>query len=256
MMKRHQLKIYLTLAACLALFMAVSAFTGKAQTTAAAEPTDYCAESFKSLKTGETIWPKYNNPALDTEEIMELYHKTINGQFNWYISRMLAAETLAAKTGQRVPEGRPPEPVSEDNPQVLKDCPADGRNFSTYCVAQDLLTNETYGYIAYRRALDCRRGQLYDSSQKGEDTYADQGQAALMMSARLEAIAREKTAAKRALDQTLSAYNELRTAWPMHKKYIQIYDSLIKYRDKLVEIRNQVEEFPSKFIDASTTKCT
>jgi len=255
-MKKHSLKISLSLAAAFALFMAVSAITGYAQTPAAGKPVDFCAVEFKSLKTGKTIRPIFNDPALDTEAVMVLYHKNINTTFNQYIVKMIEAESEAVKTGKINPDGRAPAPVSADNPQVLKDCPADGSNFSTYCVAQRLLTDETGGYFAYQRALDCRRGQLFDSSQKGKDTYASQGQAALMMSARLDAIAREKTSAKRALDQTLSAYNELRTAWPMHKKYIQIYESLIKYRDKMVEIRNQVEEFPSKFIDASTTKCS
>jgi len=255
-MKRHALKIQLTLIAAFALFMAVSAISSRAAAPAADTTVDYCAEEFTSPTTGKTIRPIYNKPDLDTEQIMELYHTTINDTFNHYIEKMISEESNAAKTGERKPEGRPPDPVSADNPQVLQDCPADASNFSTYCVGQLILTDETAGYIAYRRALDCRRGLLYDSSQKGNDTYSSQGQAVLAMSARLEAIVREKTAAKRALDQTLAAYNELRTAWPMHKKYMQIYESLIKYRDKMVEIRNQVEEFPSKFIDASTTKCS
>jgi hypothetical protein len=241
-MKRHSLKIYLVLIASFAVFMAMNAFTGRAQ-DAAAEPTDYC-----SVKSD------YNDPNLDTEQVMEKYHKKINEEFNKYTARMIEAETLAAKTGQREDAGRPPKPVSENEPQVLQACTSD--NYSTYCVGQTLLTNEQYGYIAYIRALDCKRNKIYDSTQAEKSQFTSQGQAALMMSARLEAIAREKTAAKRALDQTLSAYNELRMAWPMHKSYMKIYESLIKYRDKLVEIRNQVEEFPSKFIDASTTKCT
>lgn len=279
-MKNHALKIYLILGAAFALFMGINAFTGRAQTPAADTPVDYCAVS-----------SDYNKPELDAEQIMELYHKTINEKFNKYIERMIEAETKAAKTGERGADGRPPEPVSEKNPQLLQDCPKDGSNFSTYCVGVTLLTNETFGYVAYQRALDCKRNQLFDSTKK-QNAWNDyinvmtclggvesilppdkctqeekarlekeiggvyQAQQALTMSARLEAIAREKTAAKRALDQTLAAYNELRTAWPMHQKYMRIYDSLIKYRDKMVEIRNQVEEFPSKFIDASTTKCS
>jgi hypothetical protein len=279
MTQRRLLKIYLTFLIAFAVFMVVNVIAGAGTTAAQTEaPINYCATSFKN-KDGKTITPIYNDSSLDTEEVMKLYHKTMNEQFNWYIARMLANETNAAKTGTRDPLGSPPKPVSEDNPQVLQDCPADGSNFSTYCVGQRLLTDETFGYIAYQRALDCRRGLVFETKED-ERSYADylectislgtacpedvqkkfgpvyQSQKALEMSARLDAIAREKTAAKRALDQTLAAYNELRTAWPMHQKYMAIYQSLIKYRDKLVEIRNQVEEFPSKFIDASTTKCT
>ena len=292
-MKKHALKIYVSLLALTALFIAVNVIIGRAQDPAQAQtPPDYCATEFTSiLSPGEKIRPFYNDPNISTEDVISLYHETMNEQFNYYISTMIAAESAAAKIGQSNPNGRPPEPVSADNPQVLQDCPKDGTNYSTYCVAERLMDNESFGYIAYRRALDCRRGKLFETTQE-EDLWNQwietttclagvesvlppdkctaeeaaalesqigsiyQGQKALEISARLEAIVREKETAKRALDQTLAAYNELRTAWPMHKKYMKIYDSLIKYRDKMVEIRNQVEEFPSKFIDASTTKCT
>jgi len=279
------------LAAC-ALFMAVNAVIGKAAgpTVPAGLPKYYYCQpgGFESKKTGEWITPLYNDYSKDTEEMMEDYHEKINDAFNGFIYKMITEETAAAGSGTVAPLGQPPKPVSDTDPS-LKPCP-DG-NYSTYCVGMMLLNNETWGYLAYRRALECRKNSIFESSQEegawnkwietttclgGEHDSGDkvtctpeqeaqmekeikgryQGQKALMISARLEAITREKSSAKRALDQTLSAYNELRTAWPMHKKYMEIYKSLTKYRDKMVEIRKQVEEFPSKFIDATTTKCT
>lgn len=289
-MKRHSLKIWITMLAACALFMAVNAVIGRAAPTVPAGLPKYyyCQPTFQSLKTGEWITPLYNDYNKGTEEMMEDYHKKINEAFNGFIYKMITEETAAAASNTVAPLGQPPEPVSDTDPS-LKACP-DG-NYSTYCVGMMLLNNETWGYLAYRRALECRRTSIFESSQE-EDTWNKwiktttclggeqdsggqktctpeqeaqlekditdryQGQKALMISARLEAITREKSAAKQALDQTLSAYNELRTAWPMHKKYMEIYESLTTYRDKMVEIRKQVEEFPSKFIDATTTKCT
>lgn len=248
-MKKHSLKIWISLLAVCALFLAVNAIIGKFTAASAATKPNYCDAAYVSAK-GEAN--EYNDPALDTEQVMVKYHTRINQEFNKYIGDMLKYETIAADTNNPNPRGNPPKPVSEGS-QTLEACPAD--NYSTYCVGMNLLNNEAWGYVAYRRALDCRRGKIFETKVESAKP-VKQGAAALQISARLEAITREKTAAKRALDQTLSAYNELRTAWLMHRKYMAIYKNLIKYRDKMVEIRKQVEEFPSKFIDASTTKCT
>jgi hypothetical protein len=68
-------------------------------------------------------------------------------------------------------------------------------------------------------------------------------------------ITEEVARAKRALDFTLDAYSQLRDAWKLHIKYIDVYQELVKYRDNLVAIRKQTDVFPFRFIDASTTQC-
>lgn len=65
----------------------------------------------------------------------------------------------------------------------------------------------------------------------------------------------EVARAKRALDFTLDAYSQLRDAWQLHIKYIDIYQELVKYRDNLVAVRKQTDVFPFRFIDATTTQC-
>jgi hypothetical protein len=222
-----------------------------------------------------------------TEDIMVMYHKTIDSKFNDYIKMMIAGQAQAAQTGTPDPNSLPPE--IDDTTGLPQDCT--DTNYSTYCVASTLLASPTYGYMTYRKILDCRRYQVFDSATEANawtkwmtttsclgnvQSYippkkctADQKAqmdkelvnryqtaSVLAISARLEAITREKDAAKRALDQTLSAYDQLKTAWPMHKRYQQLYNQLLTFRDKMVEIRNQVEQFPSKYIDATTTKCT
>lgn len=72
---------------------------------------------------------------------------------------------------------------------------------------------------------------------------------------RVKFIDEEIKRSKQALDQTLDAYSQLRTAWAMHVKYMDIFADLVKYRDYLVAIRKQTDTFQFKFIDATTTKC-
>ena len=246
-MKKHGLKIWLTLLGLFTAFLTICAATAGASPEMPELTCDYASAG-----------SEYFNPSRSTENVMELYHTNINVQFNNYIRMMITSHPDD-------PRGK--APVNEDA------CLA-GDNYSTYCVAYALLMNRQFGYMQYRKALDCRRNIVFDGAAErdqwnsyigamiyGESSEANvesiyQGQKILEISARLEGINREINDAKAALDQTLAAYMELKTAWPMHKKYIEIYENLIKYRDKLAEIRHHVEEFPSKFIDATTTQCT
>lgn len=72
---------------------------------------------------------------------------------------------------------------------------------------------------------------------------------------RIKFIDEEIVRAKNALDQTLDAYSQLKTAWQMHVRYMDVFSDLVKYRDYLVAIRKQTDAFPFRFINASTTKC-
>lgn len=211
----------------------------------------------------------YSNTELDTEEIITLYHQTINEKFNQKITLMLRSESNAAKSGKINPEGFPPGKNPQGLPEVCSE-----NNYSAYCVAENMLKNPGYGYMAYRKALMCRSFSLFETGKQqgiwenyvkgtviGEQNEQEaldiyQSQKAITLNARAEAIDAEINNAKTVLDQTLSAYNELRTAWFMHQKYRELYNNLLQYRDKFVEIRHQVEQFSGKFIDATTTKCT
>ncbi len=72
---------------------------------------------------------------------------------------------------------------------------------------------------------------------------------------RIQFIDEEIIRAKTALDQTLDAYSQLKTAWQMHVRYMDIFAELVQYRDHLVSIRKQTDAFPFRFIDATSTKC-
>lgn len=271
----------------LSLFLSIgflSVFTGimlfSAVNTKAQETPDPTIDPLEGELCAQGDSNIYNNRSLTTEEIMVMYHEKTNEKFNGYIRQMITAQTAAAEE-KRVDENSiPPEPPDEppaEGEDPMKDfCDKNRQNYSTFCVAANLIsdTSRGDGYIQYAQALECRRDRIFETSQE-ESAYNDYGEAliigeeneqefnqilqaqkALEISARQDAIQREIRTAKRALDQTLSAYEELKTAWLMHKQYIKTYEQLVKYRDKLIEVRHQVEEYPAKFIDATTTMCT
>lgn len=252
-------------------FMLFSAITTQAQETDSPLRRDFCA--YETSGENNNI---YNNPELGLEQIMTMYHERTNDKFNDYIREMITKQAAEKKS---VPENSLPPELPEDpgNLSAMKAfCDENRKNYSTFCVAANMISDTTNGdgYLQYAQALNCRRSDIFDTVQEesayqaygdalilGEENEQDfervlQGQKALEISARLDAVDREIDTAKRALDQTLSAYNELKTAWPMHVRFVEIYGDLVKYRDKMIEIRHQVEEYPSKFIDATTTACT
>ncbi len=135
----------------------------------------------------------------------------------------------------------------------------------------------------YKKALETRRNLIFDTAaerdaynkfiaavtcagvpgaicdekaqtEKIESIY--QTQKILSISDRTRAIDREIGVAKVALDKTLAAYDQLRLTFPMHNTYRQIFNELVDYRDKLIDLREQTDELPSHFVDVTTMKCT
>lgn len=61
--------------------------------------------------------------------------------------------------------------------------------------------------------------------------------------------------AQKVMKATVTAYDEFKTAYPMHIKYDKIVKDLIKYKQKLKTIRNNVMIFPTKFVDITSITC-
>ena len=73
---------------------------------------------------------------------------------------------------------------------------------------------------------------------------------------RNEKIDKEIVLARKVMEGTVSAYNEYHLAYPMHKKYEEIIEDLVKYKLALKDIRKRAAQFPIKFIDASSDQCS
>ena len=117
-------------------------------------------------------------------------------------------------------------------------------NLSTFCVA---LRGDAL-YDDYATALSFRRNDLDLSSGIQADIAAE-------VSINVSLIDREILDAKKTFDSALSAYQELQTAFPIHMQFEDMKVSLLQYRDRLVDMRKQIDSFPHKFFNATTTEC-
>jgi hypothetical protein len=197
------------------------------------------------------------------------YHEKINEKFNNYIQKMI----VNGNKCEGVTDPKSACVINKSSPPRQKDgsiiCPPE--NFSTYCVAQTLYNDPAIGYKTLRDIMTCRKYEMFETAKDGDLYFSGkwlmskdasqevnkiyQEQKAITVGVKMQVIEDKLLQAKKAMDQTLAAYDQLRIAWEMHKTYIQIYKKLIKYRDLLKQIRRAVEIFPAKFIDASSTKC-
>ena len=97
---------------------------------------------------------------------------------------------------------------------------------------------------------DAKKAELQKNAQQVNQTTK-----ALEYSYDINFANNEVSIAKETLDQALSAYDQLKVAWPIHLKYVDIYAALEKYRDNLVSVRRATDNYPKQFIDLTTTSC-
>ena len=228
----------------------------------------------------ENVKNPYDSAKFSVRKILVDYHEHVNKTFNTYIALMLEAQEKSAKKPGAAddPNGKPLDSAA--------DCsdPANNKNYSTFCLSVNLLGGNSdecndksgktrsddfrkfcelnkgaeplKGYLNFKAALEKKRNRIFETAEEesGQGLRTQRGLIATV-TGRQETIDKEITIAKATLDQALSAYDQLRLAWPMHVRYKQIYKDLETYRDKLVDIRQQTDAYPSKFIDLTTTKC-
>lgn len=198
------------------------------------------------------------NAELSLDQHIELYHEQMNLIFNQTIAQLipflsankdLANEEIRKKVLERitVPEDLPDE-------EVLNFCLNRGENMnlSTYCLAlraDDLYEN-------YRAALSFRREDLSGSAQvDGLSPTQTQTETFDNIYDQSRRIDRELVDAKKAFEASITVYQELQTAFPLHMQFEDMKDALIKYRDRLVEIRKKVDEFPHRFTNSTSDAC-
>jgi len=163
------------------------------------------------------------------------YHMKMNNLFNDKFKKL--NEILKDDQFAENPNFNPPE--NPDN--------CDKDNVSTYCVGIEALEL----YIAYLKNLEGIRGDIYiDYDNAGTiSTVLNQ------LDISQDQIDTEISEARSVMEKTLSAYNEYRLAYPMHKRYNKIIKALLKYRLAIKNIRLRVAKFPEKFIDATSSTC-
>jgi len=148
-------------------------------------------------------------------------------------------------------------------PPLDEKCPKE--NVSTYCVAMGALDR----YMAYVRTLDRVQALLgpFDLEQHagfvsdlplvggvtglGETSVSQVFGLAAM---RDSAVEGEKKNALSVMELTISAYNELKLAYPMHQKYVEFIDNLYAYRDAVKAVRQKAMLLPGKYVNATSKK--
>lgn len=164
----------------------------------------------------------------DLEDAISAYHENVNEIFNDKLEIMVEAEDPVT------------DPPSDDSPCTEE-------NVSTYCVAEAAVAE----YIAFLAGLDEHSTYAADASQTSS-TLSEITESA---SSRIQIISLEEEYALKTLDTALAVYNEFQIMYPLHKEYQDIIKILESYNTALAEFRTTLAEWPSDFIDASTTDC-
>lgn len=174
------------------------------------------------------------------------YHNSMNDFFNYKIQR--AVELI--DSDEKFYENKDflvPEFVhtggKELTQEIKEKCK---KNISTYCVSMEALDL----YIAYLESLNVMKGALpaFGPNSTIEDVLND-------MEARDEDMEQEVKDAKLVMESTINSYNEFKSAYPMHKQYRTIINSLTKYKIALMKIRKETKYFPLRFVDATSSQC-
>ena len=201
------------------------------------------------------------------ESAMELYHTEMNTLFN---DKFAAAVTILKEKGVLNPNGtnngkgvyNPKLKVpaacdfaAENGAQKCKQiCKDDTSNISPYCVSIQSLDT----YIRYTLHLQQIQGTI-DFSNLGGGAMRMTPVTDLVyrqIQKRDDEINKDIEQSRRVLEVTLAAYNEFLTAYPIHTQYSLIIKDLIKYKNKLKDIRFLIDQFPSTFTNTTSTKCS
>ncbi len=172
------------------------------------------------------------------------YHNSMNDFFNYKIQRAVELidgdEKFYENKDFLVPEFDETKDLTQEVKNKCK------KNISTYCVSMEALDL----YISYLYSLNIMKGTLpaFGPNATIEEVLDD-------MEGRDEDMEQEVKDAKLVMESTINAYNEFKSAYPMHKQYRTIINNLTKYKIALMKIRKETKYFPLRFVDATSSQC-
>lgn len=185
----------------------------------------------------------YENPDYPFALIKSSYHETMNDLFNekiFKLNKILEKENFYEDENLNVPEG-----INSEN--FEEKCGED--NVSTYCVSM-------IGLKIHKKYLNTL-SQLFEQipARDQEEDELDLYSVYFATSSQNLEIKNEINDSKKVFLSTLSAYNEYKLAYPVHKKNIEIIKTLTNLRKSVSHLRKIVDMLPSKFIDATSAYC-
>lgn len=189
---------------------------------------------------------QYDRDHISLAGAVRKYHTNMNKMFNRYIDKLLDEELDREATA----------------PPQNGDCTED--NVSTYCLSMEAVDE----YQAFIEGLKTHEGFYND---KIEDTEAADAETEGYLETldviyaesafdeyaqRISLVDSQRDIALQVMDTALATYNELQVFYALHVEYEGMIEALEAYRDGLADVRKQVEKYPIKFTDRSTTDCT
>ena len=221
----------------------------------------------ETLKPGaDNEYSKIFDENNDINEVIDAYNEKINDMFNANIKAIvkLGNSNKPEDLKRMLELITPPSPKVENGLVIgREECEGAGgtKNLSTYCLSVASLKE----YFAFRDALNKARSyaqnNIADTLRKNPESTAQgsmisAGKGLASYGDEMAQIDREIAITREALDKGLAAYSELQMALPLHQKYKQVIKALESYRDKISDIRKQVDLYPFTFLDVTTTSCT
>lgn len=190
----------------------------------------------------ETDIQKYSRENVSLRRAITLYHKDMNELFNKNLASLLS----------KAPDDEDVLPPPKNDDGTMGKCPA--TNVSTYCMAMAAVDK----YDAFREALLLTHAPFAVDPAESDDeiVYYDVGDATDSQVQRNLLIDAQLELSEQALDVTLAAYQEAYLYYNLHTEYWGLIKDLEKYRDGLADVRKQVENYPFKFHNRTTTDCT
>ena len=213
-----------------------------------------------AIYSGYTIYAgeTYDFQKVTTVDTMVRYHGAMNTLFNESLEK--AVKTLDdPKKGLFNPNLQSPCVASDfqkigGGAKCEDKCKKNADNVSTYCVS----VRATNMYLAYIGHLGQLQGTVNFESLGWAELRIIPATDLLYQAilARDEKITKDIEESRRVLEATLGAYNEFMISYPIHKQYQVVIKNLIKYKNKLKDIRDSLIQFPSSFVDTTATKCS
>jgi hypothetical protein len=190
-------------------------------------------DSILTEKELKRVEKNLSDASRSLEDLSGEYHATVNQIMNGYMKIFTHGEAIIA----------PPKNPGE--------CKAIGAtmNVSTYC----LFLRIDPIYQRYAATLSLLENTALERLQNILDDRQDVS--ANYYAARSEWVKREFSSTQKALDAGLQAYSELLLQYPMHQEYQKTIALLVKYYDRLVDLRKNIDTFPARFHNVTTAQC-
>ncbi len=219
----------------------------------------------------EKLVQQYDRDHIALRAAVRKYHNNMNEIFNRYTKNLLSEDDSFTAA--------PPENGA-----------CDDKNVSTFCLSMEVVDE----YIAFITGLETHRDFLTDkvadenadileawesaedraeeeAAEAGEEleegdwiesNLAEQHEIGTSQNAidrynkRVALIDGQADLARPVLDVALETYDALQLFYPLHQEYAALVKDLEAYRDGLSSVRKQVEKYPAKFHNMTTTDCT